>query len=234
MTTLKVPGTQLREITDDDITGPLSQIKVGPSPSYTDTYDPAQAEISSQHLLDDLNFLRSLIKAIVGGPVWNYIPTSTIVEILASLTNLQSFSQANQFAAGDGVVFGTGSSVVYDSVTHRNIVRTTGSGASYWTVEFVLPSGFMGWAVNPIKIEVRTSDTTQGSMTVTLYKNGVLDAGVNGASVQPTLNDTYETKNLAPVGIFAAGDRILVKVDINGGSLGVTKDVSTLRLEYLI
>jgi len=66
-------------------------------------------------------------------------------------------------------------------------------------------------AIPAFTLTVRRSGASD-SLTAKLYKNGVIDAGVNGVSIIATADVTYETKTITPTGTYSAGDELLLRI----------------------
>jgi len=50
------------------------------------------------------------------------------------------------------------------------------------------------------------------SFTITLYKTGTADAGVNAVTIKPVANATYEQFTLTPTGLYSPGDALLFEL----------------------
>jgi hypothetical protein len=99
--------TQVKELKDISVAtdADLSQYKIANSGSYNDTFNPSAAETGASSLADDLDYLRSAIKRILGELDWIAIPADDLVGLNDRVLSLEGSVSSNIFTAG-GNAFG--------------------------------------------------------------------------------------------------------------------------------
>lgn len=125
----------------------------------------------------------------------------------------------------------------YDETNYETYTRFDSSGTDQTLnvmAKFVIPADFSAWAAsNAITVRVRSSDIANATMVIYMYQNdNTVDSGVNGASILPSGNDTWEAKNDQPAGSYSAGDYAKIRFALQGDSADQC-DVGIIRLEYL-
>lgn len=101
--------------------------------------------------------------------------------------------------------------------------------------EFVIPADFTSFPANAFKIDIRANNIGGGAgLTVSIYKNGVVDTTINGLSLVPGTTNSWENKTSSFGSTYAPGDRILVKMVLLSASPGATNtfDMGMMTINY--
>ncbi len=124
----------------------------------------------------------------------------------------------------------------HDNTNHRNYGRLTSGSATQdydWIAEIKLPTDFVSFSANALSVDIRSNDKTGNVNTISLYiAAGTVDAGVNGASLAPSANDTWETKTVSPSGAYTAGDWIHLHIHLGNDEASNTVDIARLFFTY--
>jgi hypothetical protein len=126
----------------------------------------------------------------------------------------------------------------HDNTNFRNYIRATSSTAAQdydIVIEFQIPTDFGSFPASCLSVDTRTSDKTNCACTISMYiAAGTVDAGVNGASITPTVADNvWYSFTDTPTGAYVAGDWVHIHIHIStGDGTPDTFDVSRLTLKY--
>lgn len=125
----------------------------------------------------------------------------------------------------------------HDNTNHRNFWRWS-SGTANQDIDMVwafrLPPDFSAWTSSAaLYIDTRSSSYAGHALTASLYiAAGTVDAGINGASIIPTADNTWESKTDLPTGSYSAGDQIHLHIHADIDTADDTIDVSRIYFTY--
>lgn len=116
---------------------------------------------------------------------------------------------------------------VMDATTKRVATRVSSAVAVSETATLakrvLLPRDYGSWPANGLRVITRRHQSGS-SASLTLYgPGGTADAAVNGVSVLPVADDTYEQFVMSPSGLYVPGDFLTLVLTV----------VTTLTLRYL-
>lgn len=125
----------------------------------------------------------------------------------------------------------------HDNTNHKNYIRVTSSTATQdgdIVVGFQIPNDFGVFHTNSFSIDVRTSDRTNASATVSMYDGaGSVDAGINAVVVTPSDVNVWETKLDTPTAAYAPADFCHIHIHVVAGDgTPDTFDISRILLYY--
>jgi len=146
---------------------------------------------------------------------------------------------------GDAVAWGDGASnagtvtLDHDNTNHRNFARwTSGSVTQDIDIifEILLPANFSAWsASNSLSVDIYTNNKDNNIATITLYDNtGAADAGISAASILPSANTTWETKNDQPTSAnYSAGTWAHLHIHLGNNAANDYVRIGRVYLNYL-
>ena len=124
----------------------------------------------------------------------------------------------------------------YDSVNKLNFIRWTSASATQdynYRIAFMIPSGFRAFPANAVSIGVRTNDKDNNVITMTMIDGaGNADAGINGVSLLPSANDTWQTKTDTPTATYTAGDWCAIDLHLGNSAASDTVDISRFDINF--
>ena len=123
----------------------------------------------------------------------------------------------------------------HDNTNHRNFWRWS-SGQANQDIDMVwsfrLPPDFASFV--GFSIDVRSNSFAGHVLTASLFDgSGSVDAGINGASIIPTADNTWESKTDTPTASYSAGDRPHLHVHGDIDTASDTIDVARIYFTYL-
>ncbi len=105
---------------------------------------------------------------------------------------IEFFSNSSKQARG---LFGTGTNQVG---THRKRVQ--------------IPGDFVSFKENGLRVQTRRIGAVD-SMTLSMFKDGVIDPGASGVSILPSGVDVFEQFEFTPSGSYSPHDFILLSIE---------------------
>jgi len=125
-----------------------------------------------------------------------------------------------------------------DPTNNRTFVRVTSSNVAVQDYDLVwqfrIPGDFSAFvAANAVQIDTRSSDNANTAAVLYVYDGtNTVDSGINGADINPSSDDTWESKTDQPANSYSAGDWCRIQVKLSAGN-GDTIDIARVCISYL-
>ena len=130
------------------------------------------------------------------------------------------------YASGNWFIF-------WDAANGRQYIGRISGGA---TTGFVRRShkvepNINGTPPNAVSINVRRNNLG-GAMILNVYVNGVLDANMDGADINPSAIDVWQTKTFSFAVDPRAGDEISIALECVASGAAQTHDLNMVEIKY--
>lgn len=101
----------------------------------------------------------------------------------------------------------------YDATTSRvsSRISVLVTGTHHLYKRLLVPQEFGVFPVGSLNLMARRN-AAAGSMTLTLLKGGTADSTINGSSIRPAANNTWEAKSLSPGSAYSPGDFVTLDI----------------------
>ncbi len=124
----------------------------------------------------------------------------------------------------------------YDSPNFVNYTRwTSGTATQDYGVVYtaLIPTDFASFPTDALSVSIRSNDKDGNVHLLYMYINdNTVDAGINGADIKPSANDTWEAKTDTPTGSYSVGHRFKIVVKMGNDEASNTVDVGRIFLTY--
>lgn len=190
-------------------------------------------ELNQDTELAGKNNLSAIVAPVVGndntqgyqlGSLWvnsvtkkSYIcvDTTTGAAVWTEITDKVTANGIVEIDADDFIFSGSGSTVVSITGNIREF-QHMGNGVRTFFYQFIVPEDYSSGG--HIHIWTEANDIAGNTFTMTAFINGTVDSAINAASIEPSLNNTWELQDIIFGDTLAPGDFIDIQFASNCGA----------------